>query len=328
MQPAETLKYCESFKNNQILGSRLLHLTVSDLIKLNVEKLGHQEIILEGLEKLKNLHYNLSTENLQFIALKLSCKARSLHNEICMLENQTKNAGGTQQPHRDKVNTCTMTAVADVLDALMAMLTWLDKPPFANIDDKSPYKAIWKAYVNLGIKLATNAQRDTFAENPVQVIKDCCLSLANVSDTLIRDIEDPLILQPSALEVVTAKKRPGEQDFGLVIDHAQAHVIGEVKFGSLAYTCGRIHPGDEVVQVNYQTVVGWSTKNIISEINGDIDSSEIILTLKKIPKLLDRGDRLYIQPFPLPKEPKKANNPVKTDTFALSSNTSYQTEPK
>ena len=174
LQPAETLKYCESFKNNQILGSRLLHLTVSDLIKLNVEKLGHQEIILEGLEKLKNLHYNLSTENLQFIALKLSCKARSLYNEICLLENQTKsnsNVASQPQKQQEKVDTTTMSAVADVLDALMTMLSWLDKPPFVALesDDDKPYKKFWKAYVNLGINLATNAQRDNFAENPVQV---------------------------------------------------------------------------------------------------------------------------------------------------------------
>ena len=54
LEPSVTKNYCESFRNNNINGKRLLHLTVSDLMKLNVEKLGHQEIILEGLEKLKN----------------------------------------------------------------------------------------------------------------------------------------------------------------------------------------------------------------------------------------------------------------------------------
>ena len=54
LEPSVSKNYCESFRNNNINGQRLLHLTVSDLIKLNVEKLGHQEIVLEGLEKLKN----------------------------------------------------------------------------------------------------------------------------------------------------------------------------------------------------------------------------------------------------------------------------------
>ena len=47
--------YCHYFVNNQVDGKKLLNLTVCDLIKLHVEKLGHQEIILEGLESLKNL---------------------------------------------------------------------------------------------------------------------------------------------------------------------------------------------------------------------------------------------------------------------------------
>ena len=36
-------------------GGGLLNLTVDDLYKLHVEKVGHQEIILEALELLKNL---------------------------------------------------------------------------------------------------------------------------------------------------------------------------------------------------------------------------------------------------------------------------------
>lgn len=154
--------------------------------------------------------------------------------------------------------------------------------------------------VYLGINLATNAQRDNFAENPVQVIKDCCLKLADYSDVMIRDVDDSLILQPASLEVVCAHRRPGEEDFGLTIDHAQPHVISDVRMGSLAYQCGRIRPGDEIVQVNYQTVVGWGTKRILEEINGDIECTEIILTLKKVPKELHGGGRHYIQPFAIP----------------------------
>ena len=56
-------------------------------------------------------------------------------------------------------------------------------------------------------------------------------------------------------------------------------LISEVRFGSLAYQCGRIYPGDEIVQVNYQTVVGWSTKKVLEEINNaeeaELDSFEI-----------------------------------------------------
>ena len=49
------LPYSHFFINNNVTGQSLLNLTVDDLHKLHVEKLGHQEIILEALEQLKNL---------------------------------------------------------------------------------------------------------------------------------------------------------------------------------------------------------------------------------------------------------------------------------
>ena len=136
-------------------------------------------------------HYNLSTENLQFIALKLSCKARSLYNEICILESKHGGVGpngssliSSSSSSRQKVDTLTMSAVADVLDALMTMLSWLNKPPFgaqmiSATTENNSYSVFSQCYVSLGIELATNAQRDAFAENPVETIQKCCLKLAD-----------------------------------------------------------------------------------------------------------------------------------------------------
>ena len=76
--------YAQHFLNNNVTGQGLLNLSVTDLYKLRVEKIGHQEIIREALEQLKNLHEQIHTENLQFVCLRLSCRARSLCNEIKM----------------------------------------------------------------------------------------------------------------------------------------------------------------------------------------------------------------------------------------------------
>ena len=67
------LKYLAvlSFLNNNVTGRGLLNITVDDLYKLQVEKVGHQEIILEALEHLRNLRHNLDSENLQVWPLML-----------------------------------------------------------------------------------------------------------------------------------------------------------------------------------------------------------------------------------------------------------------
>ena len=106
---------------------------------------------MEALENLRNLHHNLDTENFQYICLRLSCKARSLCNEIriCHPEvayvNESGGENGTSinitsgnvgsvvgSNKQASVSTDTMTAVADVLDSLWTLLSWLDRPPFNN----------------------------------------------------------------------------------------------------------------------------------------------------------------------------------------------------
>jgi connector enhancer of kinase suppressor of Ras 2 len=162
--------YAHFFLNNDVTGQGLLNLTVDDLYKLHVEKLGHQEIILESLDLLRNFHFHLDQENLQFVCLRLSCKARSLYHEImarypppCAAD--TAAAAGRKQ---QEVSAPMMSAVADVLDAVRLLLSWLDRRPF---DSKSEFHRVRTTLIGLSLELATNAQRDTFAEQPVDVIR-------------------------------------------------------------------------------------------------------------------------------------------------------------
>ena len=284
--------YAHSFLNNDVTGKELLNITVDDLYKLQVEKVGHQEIILEALEHLRNLHHNLDTENLQYVCLKLSCKARSLCNEIRMYG---------PDPAKDKqtVDSVTACLVADVMDALWTLISWLDRPPF-----KGKILASHKEdLMTKGMELATITSRNTFAIKPINMIRDCCDILANLADSLIRDIEDPLILQPASLDIATVKRKPNDDsmDFGIVLTPLPlngVHLVQEVRFQSPAHQCARVQPGDEVVQINYLTVVGWNIKKIMQLM--DENPSELIVTLKKRPRHLPVYGQIYIKPFRIP----------------------------
>nr|CAD7448172.1 unnamed protein product [Timema bartmani] len=48
------LAYIHSFLNNEVNGQQLLNLRPDDLNHLGVHKLGHQELILEAVEHLRN----------------------------------------------------------------------------------------------------------------------------------------------------------------------------------------------------------------------------------------------------------------------------------
>lgn len=343
--------YAHPFINNNVTGKSLLNMTVDDLSKLHVEKLGHQEVILEALENLRNLHHNLDTENLQYVCLRLSCKARSLCNEIRIFGPPLSPQEPGHPQVKQSVSTSTMTSVADVLDSLWMLISWLDRPPF-NPDfngttivpvpaplivvgngcegggggtasaaaanpgpHKQPrseltekYSALRNSLLRIAIELATNAQRDTFAEKPINVILDCCTLLDELSDNLIREASDPLILQPASLEFATVKRRQNseDEDFGLVFEPLPlngVHIISEVRFQSPAHLCSKIEPGDEVVQINYQTVVGWAIKRVLQLM--EENPSEVIITLKKRPRHLPVYGQIYMKPFRIPARTQK-----------------------
>ncbi len=60
-----------------------------------------------------------------------------------------------------------MSAVADVLDSACTVISWLDRDPFG---DQDSYRHVAKVLSEISLILATNAQRDRFAEKPVDVI--------------------------------------------------------------------------------------------------------------------------------------------------------------
>jgi connector enhancer of kinase suppressor of Ras 2 len=64
--------------------------------------------------------------------------------------------------------------------------------------------------LKLSLAIATCAQRDRFAERPVEEIRTSCKELARMADSIIQDIVDPLILQPASLDLATLKKRAGD----------------------------------------------------------------------------------------------------------------------
>ncbi len=145
---------------------------------------------------------------------------------------------------------------------------------------------------------------------------NCCSRLADLSDALIRDTQDPLVLQPAYLDIATVKKKAADDssDFGLVLERGPTsssssgpHTVKEVRFGSAAHAAGRIEAGDEIVQVNYQTVVGWQTKKVLRLCAEN--PHELILTLKKRPRhsAVTYG-QIYMKPFRIParQEEKKS----------------------
>ena len=153
--------------------------------------------------------------------------------------------------------------------------------------------------ISLSLELATNAQRDTFAEQPLDVIKSCCDKLAILVDRMIQEFTDSLILQPASLDVATVRKR-AEEELVVVVESPVpgVHLVTETR---MLNPSARLEPGDEIVQVNYQTVVGWQNKKVLQLMAEN--PVELILTLKKRPRHSNLG-QIYMKPFRIPTRKK------------------------
>lgn len=189
------LPYVHSFGHHGVNGQQLLNLRPEDLEQLGVFKLGHQEIILEAVEYLRNFHYELDRENLQLLAMQLSCQAHSLHNELC------------QQTDSKPVTTQALSDVVAIITAVKPLVRWLDRSPFNGHLDYNDKKS---ELLKLSLEMATCAQRDRFADKPIEEIRSTCEQMAKLADYIIQDVADPMILQPASLDLATLKKKSGD----------------------------------------------------------------------------------------------------------------------
>ncbi|XP_064489107.1 uncharacterized protein LOC135400977 [Ornithodoros turicata] len=284
------IPYVHFFLNNDIDGHHLLTLGPDDLTSLNITKIGHQELILEAVDHLRQLHYRLLTENLQSLSLKLGCRARSLYNDI-------KRITPPDQDNVPKISTSILADVSEVLVAVKAFVSWLDRPPF---EGQERYFNIRKTVLQLGIELASTAQRDHFADKPFAVIQGSCMNLADLCDMIIQECNDSLIIQPASLDVATVKKK-SEEEWGMQIhsSYSGIHVVGGVKFQSPCHRCGKVDVGDEIIQINYQTVIGWQPKHLVYMLQEH--PAEILLTLKKRPRHTNiLGQVIVLRPYRIP----------------------------
>lgn len=78
--------------------------------------------------------------------------------------------------------------------------------------------------------------------------------------------------------------------------------VTDIKYNSPAHTSGKIEDGDEIVQINYQTVVGWQSKKVIDLLQES--SPDILITLKKRPKHTKIYGQIYMKPYRLPSKKK------------------------
>lgn len=268
--------YVHKFEREKIDGEQLLKISHQDLEELGVTRIGHQELVLEAVDLLCALNYGLETDNMKNLVLKLRASSHNLQNYISSRRKSPAYDGNTSRKPPNEF----LTSVVELIGAAKALLAWLDRAPFTGITDFSVTK---NKIIQLCLDLTTTVQKDCLVAEMEDKVLNVVKVLNGICEKIMRSTTDPVMSQCACLEEVHLPNvRPGE-GLGMYIKSTYdgLHVITGTTENSPADRSQKIHAGDEVIQVNRQTVVGWQLKNLVRKLREN--PTGVVLLLKKRP---------------------------------------------
>ncbi|XP_036398078.1 connector enhancer of kinase suppressor of ras 3-like [Megalops cyprinoides] len=271
-------QYVLSFEREKINGEQLLKISHQDLDELGVAKIGHQELVLEAVDLLCALNYGLETDNLRALVAQMRAASGSLQAYMLDRRKSPSYDGETSRKPPNEF----LTSVVELIGAAKSLLAWLDRTPLTGISD---FTATKNKIIQLCLELTTTVQQDCTVYQMEEKILEVSKVLNSICDQTVRTTSDPLSSQSTCLEEVRLSNiKPGE-GLGMYIKSTYdgLHVITGTTENSPADRTCRIHAGDEVIQVNHQTVVGWQLKNLVGKLREEPGS--VVLMLKKRPSV-------------------------------------------
>ncbi|KAK6304154.1 hypothetical protein J4Q44_G00247400 [Coregonus suidteri] len=282
------------FTEWQVTGLELLQLSSQDLERLGVLKIGHQELILEAVEKLCSLTYGMGGENLRCLTEKLRVVARSLTMGIQVRWRVNPYDGQTATMLPASV----LQVVLELITSAKGLFSLLNRYQFSQLSGYTASRNIITHCKDLG----TTVHKDSTVYEKEKDIISICRQLEAVCDEILNCSPEALLTHTAQLESVDlVPVSPGDH-LGIEITSTGSsnHYITGTTAESPAEFCEKILAGDEVIQVNDQIVVGWSRKNLVKKLKEN--PSGVTLVLKKVPVSLRRKEPAQQPPSPQKEE--------------------------
>ncbi|XP_042296737.1 connector enhancer of kinase suppressor of ras 1 isoform X2 [Sceloporus undulatus] len=256
-------------------GKRLLRLSYRDLEALGMSQVGHQELLLEAVEQLCVLNYELSTLNLRILTEKLQGVIRTIQAFIMSHRKvSTYNGDAVDKPTSDL-----LACVVELIGAAKGLFLWLNRYLFSQLHDYSASRdIIW-----LCGDLAEIVQKDCTVSEREERILLIGRHIFGICEQILTHSPVNLLNQTAILETVELVPTGPEDSLGIEIKSSPSclHFISGTAPESPVEHCNRVLPGDEIVQVNGQVVVGWTRMNLVKKLLEVPD--RVTLVLKKIP---------------------------------------------
>ncbi|XP_054855365.1 connector enhancer of kinase suppressor of ras 1 isoform X2 [Eublepharis macularius] len=256
-------------------GKQLLHLSYRDLEDLGVSRVGHQELVLEAVEQLCVLNYELETSSLRTLTEKLQGVVRTVRAFILSHRKvSTYNGDAVEKPSSEL-----LSCIVELIGAAKGLFLWLSRYLFSHLNDYSASRdIIW-----LCGDLAEAMQKDCPVSEREERILLIGKHISGICEHILSYSPTNLLNQTAVLETVTLVQAGPEDSLGIEIKSSPSclHFISGTAPESPIEHYNRVLPGDEIVQVNDQVVVGWTRKNLVKKLLET--PNRVTLVLKKIP---------------------------------------------
>ncbi|XP_053820672.1 connector enhancer of kinase suppressor of ras 1 isoform X5 [Vidua chalybeata] len=312
-------------------GPDLLGLDAGVLEALGVRPLGHQELLLEAAEQLRNLDTGLAGTSLRTLTERLQELAQGIQS----LVQGGMSAGDTPQPP----SLTLLARVIDLVGAAKELFSWLNRYLFSTLNDFSASRDI----ILLCAQLAETLQADLPAAERNSGILQICQHIVGICKSIVGCSPLVLLDRRAVLQRVGLALLPGPQGsppmspstpilplglrqspptspdmptlppsqwsspsgspdtptapsdlvgsphplltarlgFEITSTSSCLHFVSATTPEALAAHGAHILPGDEIVQVNEQVVVGWTPANLARKLLEK--GNKVTLVLKKIP---------------------------------------------
>ncbi|KAM4625039.1 connector enhancer of kinase suppressor of ras 1 isoform 2-T2 [Polymixia lowei] len=272
------------FSEWQLSGVDLLQLSSQDLERLGVHKIGHQELILEAVERLCSLIYGMGGESLRGLTEKLRAVAHTLQMGIQSRWRVNTYDGQSTT----KLPASILQIVIELITSAKGLFSLLNRHQFFQLSGYTASKNIITHCQELG----TIVHKDTTVYEKEKDIISICRQLVSVCDEILNSSPEAILTHTAQLESVDlVPASPGDQ-LGIEITSTGSsnHYVTGTAAESPAEFCEKILAGDEVIKVNDQIVVGWSRANLVKKLQEN--PTGVTLVLKKVPGSLRRRNTI------------------------------------
>ncbi|KAL4704851.1 hypothetical protein ACJJTC_017636 [Scirpophaga incertulas] len=227
-------RYVPGLRARGLDGPRLLILRCDDLEYLGLNVIGHQELILEAVEQLRNFQYEWGRDCVQHVAARAGAAARALAG-----------VAAAEDEGEDRLSTALMAAAAAFCRAAVPLAGWMG----ADASDASRAKGPAARLLQLALEAAACAQRDRFADHPRRTLHAVAQAAAAAAEYIVQEVSEPWIVQGASLEAVSLRQAGRGLGFDVVPSLCGYQHLAPPAFGSPAHASGNVLAGDELVQV-------------------------------------------------------------------------------